>query len=90
MFNERYEILLDSNMINIRGKDRNYNYNHHIQELEVKEAYKRMSNDKAVGPDNIHIEVWKSLGYRGIVWLTKHFNETMRTKKCRMNGEETL
>jgi len=42
---------------------------------------KRVSNGKAVKPDNIPIEVWKSLGDRGIVWLTKLFNEIMRTKK---------
>ena len=40
-----------------------------------------MSNGKAVGPDNIPIEVWKSLGDRGIVWLTNFFNEIMTTKK---------
>jgi hypothetical protein len=34
-----------------------------------------------VGPDNILIDVWKSLGDRGIVWITKKFNEIMRTKK---------
>jgi len=40
-----------------------------------------MSTGKAVGPDNIPIEVWKSLGDRGIVWLTNLFNEITRTKK---------
>ena len=42
---------------------------------------KRMSSGKTVGPDNKPIEVWKSLGDRGIVWLTNLFNEIMRTKK---------
>ena len=42
---------------------------------------KMMSRGKAVGPNNIPIEVWKSLGDRGIVWFTKLFNEIMRTKK---------
>jgi hypothetical protein len=40
-----------------------------------------MSNGKAVGSDNIPIEVWKSLGDRGIVWLTKLFNKIIRKKK---------
>jgi hypothetical protein len=40
-----------------------------------------MSNDKTVGPDNIHIEEWKNLGNRGIWWLTKLINDTMRKKK---------
>ena len=47
----------------------------------MKEALKRISNGKVVGPDNIPIKVWKSLGDRGIVWLTKNFNEIMRMKK---------
>ena len=81
LFNEGYEILPDSNRLDIREEDRNYNYYRRIQEHEVKEALKRMSNGKAVGPDNIPIEVWKSLGDRGIGWLTKLFNEIMRTKK---------
>ena len=51
-----------------------------IQKQEVKEALKRMSNGKAVGPDNIPIEVWKTLGDRGLEWLTKLFNEIMRSK----------
>jgi len=49
-----------------------------------------MSSGKAVGPDNIPIEVWKSLGDRGIVWLTKLFNEIMRMKKIRTSGDEAL
>ncbi|KAH1266713.1 LINE-1 retrotransposable element ORF2 protein [Glycine max] len=40
-----------------------------------------MSNGKAVGPDNIPIEVWKTLGDRGLEWLTKLFNEIMRSKR---------
>jgi len=55
--NQGYEILLDSNKLDIRGDDQNYN-----DKNEVKEALKRMSNDKTVGSKNIHIEVWKSLG----------------------------
>src|SRR5215470_4611566 len=34
-----------------------------------------------MGPDDIPIEVWKSLGEKGIVWLTKLFNEILRSKK---------
>ncbi|KAL5157229.1 Secretory carrier-associated membrane protein 3 [Glycine soja] len=51
------------------------------QKQEVKEALKRMSNGKAVGPDNIPIEVWKTFGDRGLEWLTKLFNEIMRSKR---------
>lgn len=41
----------------------------------------RMSNGKDVEPDNIPIEVYKSIGGRGIVWLTELLNEIIRTKK---------
>ncbi|KAH1225912.1 Cleavage and polyadenylation specificity factor subunit 2 [Glycine max] len=40
-----------------------------------------MSNGKAVGADNIPIEVWKTLGDRGLEWLTELFNEIMRSKR---------
>jgi len=83
LFNEWYEILLDFNKIDIREEDKNYNYYHHIQEHEVKEMLKMMSDGKEVDPNNILIEVWKILGDRGIVCLTKLFNEIIiiRTKK---------
>lgn len=62
-----------TNKLDIGEEDRIYNYYRRIQEHEVREALKRMSSGKAVGPDNIPIEVWKSLGDRGIVWLTNLF-----------------
>ena len=42
-----------------------------ITTAEVGEALKKMGRSKAVGPDNIPIEVWMSLGEKGIQWLTK-------------------
>ena len=33
-----------------------------------------MKGGKAMGPDGIPIEVWRCLGERAIVWLTKIFN----------------
>jgi hypothetical protein len=45
-----------------------------IQESEVKDALKRMKGGKAMGPDGIFIEVWRSLGDVAIVCLTKLFN----------------
>jgi hypothetical protein len=44
-------------MIGIREKDKNYNYNHRIEEHEVKEELKKMSNGKIVKLENIPIEV---------------------------------
>ena len=52
-----------------------------IQESEVKEALKRMKTGKALGPDNIPIEVWKCLGDIAIVWLTKLFNSIFRSNR---------
>ena len=33
-----------------------------ISKLEVGKALKRMKSGKAVGPDDMHVEVWKCLG----------------------------
>ncbi|CAO2043645.1 unnamed protein product [Urochloa humidicola] len=52
-----------------------------IQEVEVEEALKRMKGGKAMGPDGIPIEVWRCLGARAIVWLTKLFNLIFRANK---------
>ncbi|KAL5157576.1 Craniofacial development protein 2 [Glycine soja] len=79
LFNDEYGY--DSSSLDTREEDRNYKYYRRIQKQEVKEALKRMSNGKAVGPDNIPIEVWKTLGDRGLEWLTKLFNEIMRSKR---------
>ncbi|KAL5190235.1 LINE-1 retrotransposable element ORF2 protein [Glycine soja] len=79
LFNDGYGY--DSSSLDTREEDRNYKYYRRIQKQEVKEALKRMSNGKAVGPDNIPIEVWKTLGDRGLEWLTELFNEIMRSKR---------
>ncbi|RZB55499.1 Villin-4 isoform D [Glycine soja] len=79
LFNDGYGY--DSSSLDTREEDRNYKYYRRIQKQEVKEALKKMSNGKAVGPDNIPIEVWKTLGDRGLEWLTKLFNEIMRSKR---------
>ena len=52
-----------------------------IQESEVREALKRMKGVKAIGPDDILIEVWRCLGDIAIVWLTKLFNHIFRSNK---------
>ena len=40
-----------------------------------------MKGGKAMGPDGIPIEVWRCLGDRAIVWLTKLFNLIFRSNK---------
>jgi hypothetical protein len=54
---------------------------HRIQESEVKDALKMMKGGKAIGPDGIPIEVWRSLEDVAIVWLTKLFNLIFRLNK---------
>jgi hypothetical protein len=52
-----------------------------IQETKVKEALKRMKGGKAMGPDDVPIEVWRCLGDMAIVWLTKLFNHIFWSDK---------
>jgi hypothetical protein len=40
-----------------------------------------MKGGKAMGPDEIPIEVWRSFGNVAIVWLTKLFNLIFRSNK---------
>jgi hypothetical protein len=40
-----------------------------------------MGRAKAVGPDNIPIEVWKCLEDEGVRWLTVLFNTILKTGK---------
>ena len=51
--------------------DTNRRFVRRFQEAEIGEALKRMKGGKAMGPDGIPIEVWRCLGDRAIVWLTK-------------------
>ena len=52
-----------------------------ISTEEVKEVLRKMGSRRAVGPDQIPIEAWKSLGDLGVVWLTDLFNMILRTGK---------
>ena len=42
---------------------------------------KRMKNGKAVGPDDIPVEVWKCLGEIALEFLTKLYNRTMESER---------
>jgi hypothetical protein len=65
--------------LDISSDDLNMQFMRRIQESEVKDALKRMKGGKAMGPDGIPIEVWRSLGDVAIVWLTKLFNLIFRS-----------
>jgi hypothetical protein len=61
--------------------DLNSQFVRRIQESEVKDVLKRMKGGKVMSPDEIPIEVWRSLGDVVIVWLTKLFNLIFRSNK---------
>ena len=52
-----------------------------ISKEEVRENVQRMTNGKAVGPDNIPVEVWKCLGESALKFLTKLYNRTMESER---------
>ena len=67
--------------MNIQPEDLNRDFMHRISSCEVKKALRRMKTRKAVGPNEIPIEVWKCLGEFGIKWLTKLFNKIWQSNK---------
>ncbi|KAK3558182.1 hypothetical protein QTP86_012373 [Hemibagrus guttatus] len=48
-----------------------------IRKDEVRKALKRMKSGKAVGPDDIPVEVWKCLGEAAVQFLTSLFNRVL-------------
>ncbi|KAK3537397.1 hypothetical protein QTP70_008857 [Hemibagrus guttatus] len=48
-----------------------------IRKDEVKKALKRMKSGKAVGPDNIPVEIWKCLGEAAVEFLASLFNRVL-------------
>ena len=48
-----------------------------VSREEVKNALRRMKKGKAVGPDELPIEVWKCMGKMGIKFLTRLFNRLL-------------
>ena len=52
-----------------------------ITEDEVALALNKMKNGKAVGPDNIPVEVWKCFGTYGVTYLTKLFNNILQKEE---------
>ena len=48
-----------------------------VSREEVKNALRRMKKGKAVGPDELPVEVWKCMGEMGIKFLTRLFNRLL-------------
>ncbi|KAK3555042.1 hypothetical protein QTP86_006366, partial [Hemibagrus guttatus] len=52
-----------------------------IRKDEVRNALKRMKSGKAVGPDDIPVEVWKCLGEAAVEFLTSLFNRVLESER---------
>ena len=48
-----------------------------VSREEVKNALRRMKKGKAVGPDELPVEVWKCMGKMKIEFLTRLFNRLL-------------
>ncbi|KAK3566533.1 hypothetical protein QTP86_034036 [Hemibagrus guttatus] len=53
---------------------------HKIRKDEVRKALKRMKSGKAVGPDDIPVEVWKCLGEAAVEFLASLFNRLLESE----------
>jgi hypothetical protein len=79
LFNE--DIVSSSIELDISLDDLNRQFVRMIQESEVKDALKRIKGGKAMCPDGIPIEVWRTLGDVAIVRLIKLFNLIFQSNK---------
>ncbi|KAK3516211.1 hypothetical protein QTP70_006361 [Hemibagrus guttatus] len=52
-----------------------------IRKDEVRKALKRMKSGKAVGPDDIPVEVWKCLGEAAVEFLASLFNKVLESER---------
>ncbi|KAK3551641.1 hypothetical protein QTP70_020851 [Hemibagrus guttatus] len=52
-----------------------------IRKDEVRKALKRMKSGKAVGPDDITVEVWKCLGEAAVEFLANLFNRVLESER---------
>ena len=48
-----------------------------VSREEAKNALRRMKKGKAVGPDELPVEIWKCMGKMGIKFLTRLFNRLL-------------
>ncbi|KAK3525130.1 hypothetical protein QTP86_017596, partial [Hemibagrus guttatus] len=59
-----------------------------IRKDEVRKALKRMKSEKAVGPDDIPVEVWKCLGEAAVEFLANRVLENLEKAYDRVPREE--
>ncbi|XP_070043167.1 uncharacterized protein [Nicotiana tomentosiformis] len=60
---------------------RDFGYCRRIMVEELEGAVRKMCRGRAMGPDEIPMEFWKSAGRAGLEWLTRLFNVIFKTKK---------
>ncbi|KAK3536843.1 hypothetical protein QTP86_027043 [Hemibagrus guttatus] len=61
-----------------------------IRKDEVRKALKRMKSGKAVGPDDIPVEVWKCLGEAAVEFLTSLFNRVLESERMPEEGRRSV
>ncbi|XP_035839064.1 uncharacterized protein LOC118486609 [Helianthus annuus] len=81
LFNDGRAYQQDSSNPRTQRRQQNNCYCKRITQEEVRMALRKMGRGKAVGLDNIPIEVWKCLGEEGVQWLTLLFNHIFKTGK---------
>ena len=52
-----------------------------VSREEVKNALRKMKKGKAVGPDELPVEVWKCIGEMGIKFLIRMFNRLLMSER---------
>ena len=52
-----------------------------VSREEVMNALRRMKKGKAVGPNELPVEVWKCMGKMGIKFLTRLFNRLLMRER---------
>jgi len=62
-------------------EQQNYRPGQPITREEVKESLRKRKSGKAIGPDSIQVELWKSSGKDGVAWLTNFFNVIFKTMR---------
>ena len=61
-----------------------------VSKEEVKNALRRMKKGKAVGPDELTIEVWKCVGEMEIKFLIRLFNKLLVGKRMPEEGRRSM
>ena len=81
LLNEKRDIDIELGDLAHSDSHKNFCYCRRFRVEEVRRAISRMSRGRAIGPDEIPVEFWKSTVKDGIEWLTRLFNAILRTAK---------